>query len=112
MIGYFAYGAAGVTQALSGSPDMQRARCPPRAWAASRASPRSAAVLPVTTVLLGAVRAAGGVVPGRRSPRRPWDAALFAASPALVLTGLVNWDLLAVACVAGALWAWSRAARC
>ncbi len=40
--------------------------------------------------------------------RRPWDAMLFAASPALVLTGLVNWDLLAVAAVAGALWAWSR----
>ena len=40
--------------------------------------------------------------------RRPWDAMLFAASPALVLSGLVNWDLLAVAAVAGALWAWSR----
>ena len=40
--------------------------------------------------------------------RRPWDAMLFAASPALVLTGLVNWDLLAVTAVAGALWAWSR----
>jgi uncharacterized membrane protein len=33
---------------------------------------------------------------------------LFAASPALVLSGLINWDLLAVAAVAGALWAWSR----
>jgi uncharacterized membrane protein len=39
---------------------------------------------------------------------RPYDAALFAASPALVATGLVNWDLLAVALVAGALLAWSR----
>ena len=29
-------------------------------------------------------------------------------SPALLLTGLINWDLLAVALVAGALWAWSR----
>ena len=42
------------------------------------------------------------------NPRRPWDAALFALSPALLLSGLVNWDLLAVACVAGALWAWAR----
>jgi uncharacterized membrane protein len=42
------------------------------------------------------------------NPRRPWDAAAFALSPALLLTGLVNWDVLAVACVAGALWAWSR----
>jgi uncharacterized membrane protein len=40
--------------------------------------------------------------------RRPWDAALFAVSPVLVLEGLINWDLLAVACVAGALWAHSR----
>jgi len=42
------------------------------------------------------------------NPRRPWDAALFALSPALLLTGLVNWDLLAVALVAGVLWAWAR----
>jgi uncharacterized membrane protein len=41
-------------------------------------------------------------------PRRPWDALPFVLSPALVLTGLINWDLVAVACVAGALWAWSR----
>ncbi|MCW2737004.1 glycosyltransferase 87 family protein, partial [Nocardioides sp.] len=40
--------------------------------------------------------------------RRPWDAAAFALSPALALTGLVNWDLLAVGLVAGALWAWAR----
>ena len=39
---------------------------------------------------------------------RPWDAAFFAVSPALALSGLVNWDMLAVACVAGVLWAWSR----
>ena len=42
------------------------------------------------------------------NPRRPWDAAAFAASPALLLTGLVNWDLLAVVLVAGALWTWAR----
>jgi uncharacterized membrane protein len=40
--------------------------------------------------------------------RRPWDALPFALSPALLATGLVNWDLLAVACVAGVLWAWAR----
>jgi uncharacterized membrane protein len=41
-------------------------------------------------------------------PGRPWDAALFAVSPALALSGLVNWDLVAVVSVAGALWAWAR----
>ncbi len=40
--------------------------------------------------------------------RRPWDAALFAASPVFVLEGLINWDFLAVACVAAALWAQAR----
>jgi uncharacterized membrane protein len=32
----------------------------------------------------------------------------FALSPALMLTALVNWDLLAVLFTAGALWAWAR----
>ena len=40
--------------------------------------------------------------------RRPWDAAGFAVAPLLVLTGLASWDLLAVAAIAVALWAWSR----
>lgn len=40
--------------------------------------------------------------------RRPWDAAAFALSPLLALTGLINWDLLAVVLVAAALWSWAR----
>ena len=40
--------------------------------------------------------------------RRPWDAALVAASPVLALTAVINWDLLALVFVAGALWAWAR----
>ncbi|WP_262285029.1 glycosyltransferase family 87 protein [Micromonospora sp. MA102] len=40
--------------------------------------------------------------------RRPWDAALFALSPALVLTATVNWDLLAVGLAAFGLLAWAR----
>lgn len=39
---------------------------------------------------------------------RPWEAAAFAVSPALLLTGLVSWELIAVAAVAAALWAYSR----
>ena len=42
------------------------------------------------------------------SPGRPWDAMGFALSPTLLLAGLVNWDLLAVLFLAGALWAWAR----
>lgn len=38
--------------------------------------------------------------------RRPWDAMMIA--PGLILTAYINWDLFAVALMAGALWAWSR----
>jgi uncharacterized membrane protein len=40
--------------------------------------------------------------------RRPWDAALFALSPALLVTATVNWDLLAIGLAAFGLYAWAR----
>jgi uncharacterized membrane protein len=40
--------------------------------------------------------------------RRPWDALMFALSPALVVTATVNWDLLAVGLTAFFFYAWSR----
>lgn len=40
--------------------------------------------------------------------RRPWDAAMFALAPALLLTATVNWDLLAVGLTAFGLLAWAR----
>ncbi len=40
--------------------------------------------------------------------RRPYDAAIFALSPLLVFHAFSNWDLLAMAFTATALWAWSR----
>lgn len=40
--------------------------------------------------------------------RRPWDAALVAASPILALHGTINWDLIAVAVAMLALLAWSH----
>lgn len=43
----------------------------------------------------------------RAQLRRPWDAAMIAASPALALTAMINWDLIALAFVGGAIWAWS-----
>jgi uncharacterized membrane protein len=52
---------------------------------------------------LGAVLFLAGASPGR-----PWEAAAFAVSPVLLVTALVNWDLLAVLFTAGALWAFAR----
>jgi len=40
--------------------------------------------------------------------RRPWDAAMFAVSPALFFTATVNWDLLAIALTAFGLYAWAK----
>jgi uncharacterized membrane protein len=50
-------------------------------------------------VVAGTVGAAGA---------RPYDAAIFALSPLLVFHAFSNWDLLAMALAACALWAWAR----
>ncbi|MGZ4504520.1 MAG: glycosyltransferase family 87 protein, partial [Nocardioidaceae bacterium] len=104
VIGYFAYGAAWVTHVLAGSPDLsERAAVPAdQVYAVTGVAEESGLYFKVTAVLLGAVAllAAGLLVGVHR--RRPWDAMLVVASPALVLAGLINWDLLAVAAVAGA----------
>src|SRR5262249_47567599 len=40
--------------------------------------------------------------------KRPWDVAMFAASPALLVTATVNWDLLAVGLAVFGMLAWAR----
>jgi uncharacterized membrane protein len=40
--------------------------------------------------------------------RRPWDAAIVAVAPGLLLASTINWDLLAVALTALAMLAWAR----
>jgi uncharacterized membrane protein len=40
--------------------------------------------------------------------RRPWDAAMFALSPALLVTATVNWDFLAIVLAVGGIYAWTR----
>ncbi|WP_211207288.1 glycosyltransferase family 87 protein [Stackebrandtia nassauensis] len=45
---------------------------------------------------------------GLRRERRPWDAMLVVGAPALLFTGLVNWDLLAVGLTVFFLLAWAR----
>jgi uncharacterized membrane protein len=43
----------------------------------------------------------------RTHRRRPWDALLFALAPCLALDSTINWDLLAVALAAVAMYFWS-----
>jgi hypothetical protein len=40
--------------------------------------------------------------------RRPWDAALLALAPAMVVTATVNWDLFAIGLTAFFFYAWAR----
>ena len=109
-IAYFAWATAWATHWANGSPDIEpRYAVPPDSLFAQEDIAREVRLF-VTLSGIGFALAAllsawflAGV-----NPRRPWDAALFALSPVLALNALVNWDLLAVVLVAGALWAWAR----
>jgi uncharacterized membrane protein len=110
LIGYFAYGAAVLTQTLNGAPDLERrSQVPPDAvGSAPGVEEERREFFWVNAVLLAPLLLLTVVLLAGVNPRRPWDAMAFAAAPVLVLAGLVNWDLLAVACVAGAFWAHAR----
>lgn len=84
-------------------------------WAVGQVTPSGSAVernhwyfdistLVITGLLLSLVLLTAASA-GRR---RPWDAALVALSPLVVLSGLVSFDLLGVTLAAGGLFAWSR----
>ena len=109
-IAYVAWATAWVTHWAHGSPDL----APRYGRSVSNLAARPAIVaesrtfVTATAIGLGVVALLTAWLLGGVNPRRPWDAALFALSPTLALTALVNWDLLAVVLVAGALWAWAR----
>src|SRR5690606_4635497 len=109
-ISYFAYGAAWVTHAVHGFPDLAERGMRSAGELASDPSIISERTdyVAVSAMLLGLATLLAAWFLVRTHDRRPWDAAIFAVSPALLFNGLVNWDLLAVTFVAGALWAWSR----
>ncbi len=109
-ISYYAWGTAWVTHWLSGSPDLGPRYAAPVEKVSEVPGVRAESRLFVAVTLVGlaafslfAVWLLTGV-----HRRRPWDAAFLAASPALALTAAINWDLLALVFVAGALWSWSR----
>lgn len=109
-ISYWAWASAWVTHWLSGSPDIEDRydRTPGELQGSQQVQAESRLFVTVTAVGLAALTLLATWLLAGVNRRRPWDAAIFALSPALALTALVNWDLVAVALVAGALWAWSR----
>ncbi|MGH8775594.1 MAG: glycosyltransferase family 87 protein [Jiangellaceae bacterium] len=74
----------------------------------SRSLAESRRFYDVTALLMGLAALVVVVAVARTVPRRPWDAMLVAASPVLLLTATINWDLLAAAIAALAILAWTR----
>jgi uncharacterized membrane protein len=109
-IAYFAWTTAWATHWASGSPDIEpRFAIPADSLFADPAVEPEVRLFVVLSALGFAVAALlSAWLLTQVNPRRPWDAALFALSPVLALTALINWDLLVVVLVAGALWAWAR----
>jgi uncharacterized membrane protein len=109
-IAYYAFGTAYLTHWLSGSPNIDSRGGFSQDQLSGDPQVRRETMLFVAVTAIGfalcALLAAWFLAGVHR--RRPWDAALFAASPVLLFEGLINWDLLAVVCVAGALWAHAR----
>ncbi|WP_051248195.1 glycosyltransferase family 87 protein [Nocardioides halotolerans] len=109
-IAYFAYGAAWVTQQVADSGDVH-ARSDQQVEdvaATPQVRKEQRGFVIVNALVFGALAILSAWLLAGAHRRRPWDAAAFAASPALLLTGLINWDLLAVVMVAGALFTWAR----
>ncbi len=62
----------------------------------------------VNVLLLVALWLAAVLATAAAQRTRPWDAAMVALAPGIVLAGTVNWDLLPVALVAVSLALWAR----
>jgi uncharacterized membrane protein len=62
----------------------------------------------VTWALLTACAVVVAITTAKLAGRRPWDAALFALAPGLILHGTTNWDLIAMALAGLGLLFWAR----
>lgn len=107
---YFAWFAAEVTALVPAGPpqSIRDSASPDSLWGLPGMTDEITEYFVITVVLLFGFGLLAAWFLGRADPRRPWDALMFAASPVLCASAFVNWDLLAVAASAGALWAWSR----
>ena len=109
-ISYVAWAVARVTLVWPAGPPMEQrhATAPQSLWGLPGMATEVNRYFLLTALVLFCCVLASTVLLTGVHRHRPWDALFFVLSPALLLTDLVNWDLLAVVLVAGALWAWSR----
>ncbi len=81
------------------------------AWlttAAGTGAPRQLAFFDLNAFLIIAMWTIAVVATARSARRRPWDAAIMAASPVLLFTALTSWDIWAAALVAVGLLLFAR----
>lgn len=109
-ISYLAWTAAELTQLHPSGPPMaqRRAGDPTQLWTSPGMATEVNTYFLLTALLLCLFGLLATWFLAGTHRGRPWDALYFVLSPVLLLTGLTNWDLMAVAMVAGAVWAWSR----
>ena len=109
-ISYLAFAAAQATLLFPAGPPVadRRAADPAGLWGQPGMAEEVNNYFFVTAFLLLVLLLAATWFLAHTHRGRPWDALPFVLSPCLLVTGLINWDLLAVALVAAALWAWSR----
>ncbi|TLM73743.1 glycosyltransferase family 87 protein [Pseudarthrobacter sp. NamB4] len=69
---------------------------------------RVLAYFDINAVLLAAATVVAVLATARTAGRRPWDAAMVALAPGIVLAGTINWDLWALALVAVGMYLFSR----
>jgi uncharacterized membrane protein len=110
LISYFAWAASEVTGLMPSGPSQAvRADTTTGAlWGLPGMAKEVNTYFLVTAVLLFAFGLGSVYFLAGASPGRPWDAMGLALSPVLLVSALVNWDLLAVFFTAAALWAWAR----
>ncbi len=109
-ISYFAWATAELTHIVGVGPTAKERAdtAPERLWGLPGMTTEVNQYFMVNAVLLAVLAMVSAWFLAGVNKHRPFDAIWFVASPCLLLTAYINWDLLAVACLAGALWAWSQ----
>jgi uncharacterized membrane protein len=69
---------------------------------------RVLAYFDINAALLAAVAMMAVLATARMAGRRPWDAAMVALAPGIILAGTINWDLWAAALLAVGMWLFAR----
>ncbi|MBG6084677.1 glycosyltransferase family 87 protein [Zhihengliuella flava] len=69
---------------------------------------RALAYFDLNVLFIAALWIAVVIMTARSAGRRPWDAAMVALAPGMILASTINWDLWAVAALSGAVLAFSR----